>query len=79
MCDEIIEKTKNTSIKTILTKSISTKSNSKNFYILLGFLLITITLLIAVSIYCYFIKYKQKQEHLLPYYVTNNKSEVVLY
>ena len=32
MCDEIIEKTKNTSIKTILTKSISMKINSKKFY-----------------------------------------------
>ena len=28
----------------------------QNFYILLAFLLITITLLIAVSIYCYLIK-----------------------
>ena len=30
---------------------------TQNFYILLGFLLITIGLLIAVSIYCYLIKY----------------------
>ena len=29
----------------------------QNFYILLGFLLISIALLIAVSIYCYLIKY----------------------
>ena len=29
----------------------------QNFYILLAFLLITIALLIAVSIYCYLIKY----------------------
>ena len=40
-CDEIIETT-----KTVPTKSIST-----NFYILLTFLLITIILLVAVSIY----------------------------
>ena len=40
---------------------------TKNFCILLAFLLF-----IAVSIYCYLIKYKAKQKHLLPYYVTNN-------
>ena len=31
-----------------------------NFYILLAFLLITIALLTAVSIYCYLIKYQAK-------------------
>ena len=30
---------------------------TQNFYILVTFLLITITLLIVVSIYCYLIKY----------------------
>ena len=35
--------------------------------------MITVTLLIAVSIYCYLIKYKAKQKHLQSYYVTNNK------
>ena len=34
-------------------------------------MLITITLLIAVSIYCYLIKYRGK--HLLPFHNTNNK------
>ena len=34
---------------------------TQNFYILLAFLLITITLLIAVGIYCYMIKYRVKQ------------------
>ena len=52
MCDEIIEET-----KTIPTnfneKNISCKI--QNFYILLSFLLITIALLIAVSIYYYLI------------------------
>ena len=45
------------------TKTIPTNFNEKmitcktqSFYILLVFLLITITLLIAVSIYCYLIK-----------------------
>ena len=39
-----------------------------NFCILLSLLLITITLLIAVSIYCYLIKYQRK--HLLPFHDT---------
>ena len=39
----------------------------QNFYILLAFLLITIALLIAISFYCYFIKYRAKKETLLPF------------
>ena len=50
---------------------------TKSFYILL--LLITIALLIAVSLYCYLIKCKAKQKHLLPFYVTNNKLKEILY
>ena len=46
---------------------------TKKFYIPLAFLLITIALLIAVSIYCYLMKYQVKQKHLLPFHVTNNK------
>ena len=67
ICDEIIyaERTnfneKNTACK------------MQNFYTLLGFLLITITLLIAVSIYCYLIKYRAKQKHLLPFHDTKLK------
>ena len=49
----------------------------QNFYILLEFLLISIGLLIAVSIYCYLIKYRAKQ--LLPFYYTNNELREVLY
>ena len=52
-CDEIIEE----------TKTVPTNFNEKNatcktrtFYILLAFWLITITFLIAISIYCYLIK-----------------------
>ena len=37
---------------------------TQNFYILLVSLLITIALLIA---YCYLIKYRAKQKHLLPF------------
>ena len=50
---------------------------TKSFYILLAFLLITIALLIAVSIYCYLIKYKSKQKHLLPFYITNYLKEIL--
>ena len=71
-CDEIIDKTKRTS-KTYLTKSTSTKSNSKNFYILLTFLLITKALSIVVSVYCYLIKYRAAEKYLLPYHIKNNK------
>ena len=46
---------------------------TQKFYILLAFLLITIALLIAVSIYCYLIKYGAKQKHLLPFQFANNK------
>ena len=48
------------------------------FYILRAFLLITIALLIAASIYWYLIKYKSKQKHLLRFYVTKNKFKEVL-
>ena len=76
-CDEIAEvktvPTKNTSIITVPTNCISNKSNSKNFYILLGFLLITITSHSAVIIYCYWIKHRSEQNHLLLYHDTSNK------
>ena len=69
-CDKIIE-AKETKIEQFLVKNATSKT--KNFCILLVFLLITISLLIAVSIHCYLIKYWAKQKHLLPYYVINNK------
>ena len=46
---------------------------TQNFYILLAFLSITVTLLIAVLILCYLTKYQAKQKHLLPFHVTYNK------
>ena len=52
---------------------------TQNFYILLAFLLITIALLIAVSIYCYLIKYRAKGKHLLKFHDTNNELREVLY
>ena len=35
--------------------------------------------IIAISINYYLVKYKAKQKHLLPFYVTNNKLKKVLY
>ena len=50
--------------------------NAKSVYSL-AFLSIFIALLIAVSIYCYLIKYRAKQLLQLPY--TNNELKEVLY
>ena len=70
-CDEIIkEKAKTVTINFNEKNAIC---ETKSFYILLASLLITIVLLIAVSFYCYLIKYKAKQRHLLPFQVTNNE------
>ena len=61
-CEEIVDavaksygETKKTVSTNFNEKKVSFKT--KKFYILLTFILITITLLIAVSIYCYLIKY----------------------
>ena len=73
MCDEVIKSHNEDSevMSYDKTKTIPTNFNEKkatckiqNFYILVVFLLITIALLIAVSIYCYLIKYQAKQKHL---------------
>ena len=65
MCDEIIDvKESNFNEKKVTCKT-------QNFYILLVFLLITIALLIAVSIYCYLTKYQGK--FLLPFHNTIKK------
>ena len=58
-------------------KNIACKT--QNFYILLAFLLINITLLIAVSIYCYLIKYWAKRKHLWSFHVTNDELKEVVY
>ena len=74
-CDEIIEsydEETNFNEKKAACKT-------QNFYILLAFSLITIALLIAVSIYCYLIKYRAKQKHLLPFHYTNNELREFLY
>ena len=69
-CDKDIGTTKSIT-KTIPTKSAPENFNEKtligkikNSYILLAFLLITVKLLIAFTIYCCIIKYRSKQKHL---------------
>ena len=63
-CDEIID-----TAKAVATnfKKIKVTCKKKNLHILLALLLITITLFVVVSIYCYLIKYQAKQKHLVPY------------
>ena len=80
MCDEVIQ-SYDEETKTISTNSNEKKGTSKthNFYILLVNLWITTALLIAVSIYCYLIKYQEMQKYLLPFHVTNNELTEVLY
>ena len=51
----------------------------QNFNILLAFLLITVELLIAVSIYCYLIKHGVKQKHLLPFCNKNNELKEIMH
>ena len=85
-CDEIIEvdteaKSNNEETKTF-SKSFNEKNityKTQNFYILLTFLLIITTLLIAASIYCYLIIYWAKGKHLLPFHSKNNKSKKPIY
>ena len=66
-CDEIIEVTVPTNFN-----AKKTTCKMRNLYIFLAFLLITVTL-IAVSTYCYLMKYWAKQKHLLPFHDTNNE------
>ena len=75
MCDDIIDET-----KTVLTNFNEKKATCKtqNFYILLGFLLITNVYLLAVSIYCYFIRYQAKKIHLFPFHGASDKLRAVL-
>ena len=92
MCDEVIDavaeakSNDKTESDDEETKTVPPNFNEKNItcktqnlYILLAFLLITIILLIAVSIYCYLIKYSSKQKHVLPFQFTNNKLKQIIY
>ena len=70
-CDEIVE---SSDAETNFNEKKAT-CKKKIFYILLTFLLITLVLLIAVSIYCYLIKYQEKQKHLLLIYFIENVNQ----
>ena len=72
MCDEIIEE----------TKTVPTSFNEKDIACktqYFTFLFINYHCIIAVSIYCYLIKYRAKQEHLLSFHVKNNKLREILH
>ena len=56
-----------------------TTCKMQNFYILHAFLLVTIGFLLVVGIYCYLIKCKAKQQHLLPFQFTNTKLKEIIY
>ena len=71
-CDEIIEETVSANVN---EKKGTCKT--QNFFIFLAFSLTTIELLIAVSIYCYLIKYWAKQKHLLTFHDTNKELKQV--
>ena len=70
-------KKKQKQLQQVLMKKM--QSARQKISILIGFLLVTIALLMAVSIYCYLIKYKTKQKHSLPFNVTNTELKGVLY
>ena len=81
ICDEFIESYNEdveaqsyNETETIITNFNEKKAicKTQNVYILLAFLIITIALLIAVSIYYYLRKYWAKQKQLLPFHDTNN-------
>ena len=69
MGDEVIEETK------IVPTNFNEKKCLQNtiVYILFAFSLIAIALVIAVSIYCFLIKYRAKQKHPLPFHIINYK------
>ena len=75
ICDEIIESYE----EETNFNGRKAACKTQNFCILLIFLLSTIVLLIAVSIYCYLIKYQGKRKTVLPFHNTNNHLEQVLY
>ena len=64
---------KSYSYKNNCNKSCSNSNCYNKFYVLLAFLLSTIEVLIAVSIYYCFIKHRPKQTNLLPCRDTSNK------
>ena len=72
-CDEIIEEVK-TVINNFNEKNMTCKTKYSIFY--LPFLLITVALLIAISIYYHLIKSRFKQKHSLPYHKINKLNKI---
>ena len=66
-CDEAIESYEEDAEATSYDKTNFNEKKAtcktQSFYIFFAFLSITIALLIALSIYCYLIKYRAKQNH----------------
>ena len=75
VCDEVIDSYDKESISINFNEKYLT-CKTQNLYILLTFLLITIALLIAVSIYYYLIKNQAKQKHLLPFHYKKWKTNL---
>ena len=76
-CDEITEVAKTVLRKFTPTKALPRKAVPTNldetFYVLLSILLITISLLIIVSIYFWFLNHWSKQKHFITYPDTSDK------
>ena len=74
MCYKVIRHRNDKETKTIPANFNEQESTCKmqNFYIFPAFFLITMALLITVSIYCYLIKYRARQKHLLPFHDANS-------
>ena len=83
-CDEVKDaeaKSNDEESKTIPTnfnEKIYITCEIENFYTSLAFLLIIIALLIALSIYCYLIKFIAEQKHLLPFHDTNQELKEIM-
>ena len=73
MCDEIMESYDERK------KTIPTNLDVKKAIFKTQFLLITIALLMTAGIYCFLIKYRGKEKHLLPFHVTNNELKEIMY
>ena len=76
MCNGIIESYDNKTKQIPNFNEEKTTCKLQNLYILVAFIIISIALMIAFSIYCYLIKYQAKQKHLLSFQFTNNKLKV---
>ena len=84
ICNKVIDaeaKSNDQKTNTVSANFKEKKANheTQNFYMLLAFLLITMTLLIAVSIWCYLIKFWAKQKYLLSFQFTIKKLKEIIY